>query len=173
MADAPGGLLLEQVGHDAVRGVQVLVDVHLAHVVDEVEVEVARAGLLELALEDLGHLVHIGQVVAGELGREIVALARVARQRRAHGELGVAAMIAPCRIVVVDALLHGVIDHLVHGILIDPRVVAVHDRQAHGAKAERGELQVLELLVQHTRLRSSVRMVRRMRPGDRAPARPW
>ena len=65
-AEKPGGgcvrrALLEEVVEDAAGGVEVLVHVHLADVVDEVEVEVVRPRLLELALEDLLDLVHVGE----------------------------------------------------------------------------------------------------------------
>ena len=73
----------------------------------------------------------------------------MAGERLADGDLGVAAVIAPGGIVVVDALFHGIVDHLVDRALVDLGVVAAYDRQTHGAHAERRELEPLEILVQH------------------------
>ena len=149
MADAAGLLLLEQVGDDAVVEIEVLVDIHLAHVVDKIEIEVPRTGLLELLLEDLLDLVHVRQVVTGKLGGEVEGVARMAGERGTHRDLGIAAMIAPRGVEVVDALLQRVVDHLVDRGLVDLGVIAVDNRQAHRAKAERGQLHALKVLVQH------------------------
>ena len=67
MPDAAVLLLLHQVVMDAVPGVQVGVDVHLAHIVEEIEVKVVHLALFQLRFEDLLNLRHIGQVVAGNL----------------------------------------------------------------------------------------------------------
>ena len=66
--DPARGLLLLEVGIDAVLGVQIGVDVHFADVVKEVEIEIVHLALFQLLLENLFHLAHVVQAVAGELG---------------------------------------------------------------------------------------------------------
>ena len=109
VADAPAPLLLGKVGEDAVALVYIVVDVHLAHVVEEIEVEVVRLALLQLRLKDLFHLVHIGKVVAGELAGKIVAAARVPRKELARDALRFAVVIPPGGVVIVDAAAHGIV----------------------------------------------------------------
>ena len=149
MADAARALLLKQVVEDAVGGVEVAVHVHLAHVVEEVEVEVAGAGLLELPLEDLLDLAHVGEVVAGELVGEVEGVARVACERAAEHDLRLARVVAPGGVEVVHALLERIVDHLVNGSLVGPGVVAVHARQAHRTEAQPRKALPLEVTVQH------------------------
>ena len=60
-------------------------------------------------------------------------------------------MIAPCRIVVVDAAFHGDIDHLERGLLIDDGIVAIDYRQSHRAESENGEALALKIPVKHVR----------------------
>ena len=79
----------------------------------------------------------------------IEAVPRVSRQRPAHDQLGVLPMIAPCGVVVVDAVLHGGIHHPERGVPVDPAVVAADHRQAHRAEAQRGELYSLKIPVNH------------------------
>ena len=66
--DPARGLLLSEVGVDAVLGVQIGIDVHFADVVKEVEVEIVHLAFFQLLLENLFHLAHVVQAVAGELG---------------------------------------------------------------------------------------------------------
>ena len=133
--DAAVSLLLHEIVIDAVPGVQIGVDVHLAHVVEEIEVEVVHPALLQLLLEDLPHPGHVGQVVAGELVRQIEAVPGVFGQRPAHHQLGVAVVIAIGGVVVVDPVGHGVVHHGLGGGLVDAGVVPVQDGQAHAAHA--------------------------------------
>ena len=147
--DAAIGLLGGEVGIDAVLGVQVGVDVHFADIVEEVEVEVVHLALLQLLLEYLLHFAHVVQVVARELGGQIEALPGILGQGAAHRQLGLAAVVAPGGVVVVDAVLHGVVHHLLSGGLVDLSVLPLQHRQAHGAQAQGGQPDVLKLLVDH------------------------
>ena len=149
VADAAVLLLLHQVVIDAVLGVQVGVDVHLAHVVEQVEVEVVHLALFELFLEDLLHLGHVGQVVAGEFVGNVEFLPGIPGQSLAQRQLGVAAVVAPGGVVVVHAAGHGLVHHLKGGRLVHLGVVPVNDGQAHAAHAQGGQLQILKLFVDH------------------------
>lgn len=131
--------------------IQIGVDIHLADVVEEVEIEAIHPAFFQLLLEDLLHPVHIGEVVAGEFVREEKAVPRVAGKQLPHDELGPPAVIAPRGVEIVDSPLDRVIDHFFRRGLVDPRVVPVDDGQAHGAQPERGELQILKVFVDHVR----------------------
>ncbi len=140
-------------GHEGVIdvefGVQVGVDIHFADVVKEVEVKVVHLALLQLFVEDLLHLVHVGQIVTGKFIGQIEAVPGILPQNSAHYELGIAVVVAPCGVVVVDACLHSPGDHAGGFVLVDNADVAADGGQTHTAKAQGGQLQVLELLVDH------------------------
>ncbi len=119
------GFLFQQVLQDAVLWVQVEVDVLLGHVMEEIEIKEVEPGLLKLLLEDLLDLLCVGRVVAGELGRDVVGAARVASQGDARGHLRDALVVGPGGVKVIDALLKGIVDHPVHGLLVDLAVVAL------------------------------------------------
>ena len=116
----------------------------------EVEIKVLHAAALELLLEDLGGLegLHARDVLmAGELVGEHPALARVAGERPAETYLGHAAVIGIGGVVIIHAGGYGGVHHPVDLRLID---AAVREQgQAHCAEAERGELEVLKIVIQH------------------------
>ena len=149
MPDAAVLLLLHQVVMDAVPGVQVGVDVHLAHIVEEIEVKVVHLALFQLRFEDLLNFRHIGQVVAGKFVGDVKAVPGMSGQGPAQDQLRVAAVVAPGGVVVVDAVGHGVVHHLRRGVLVHPGIVAADDRQAHAAHAQSGQLQILKVPVDH------------------------
>ena len=66
--------------------VQIGVNVHLAHIVKEIEIEVFHSQFLQLPLEDFLHLTPIGRVIAGELGSHIETIPRVSGQGFAHDQ---------------------------------------------------------------------------------------
>ena len=107
---------------------------------EEIEVKIADPAFLELPLEDLFDLAHVGEVVARELGRQIELLAGVFCQRPAHHQLRIAGMVAPGGIVVVDAVGHGAVHHRGGGRFVDFGVVPIHDGQPHGAHPEGGKV---------------------------------
>ena len=164
MANTTGLLLLKKIVHDAKLGVKVLVDILLAHVVDEVEVKELHPRLLELLLEDLLDLVHIVDVVTGELGRDHELIASVAVKRDTHGNLGLAIVVTPCGVEIVHATIERVVNHLVDGILVDLGIVVIDHRQAHGPKPERGELLALKVLIQHRKASQSTYFRRHRKP---------
>ena len=87
MPDAAVPLLLHEILVYAELLVEIAVYVQLADVVKEVEVEIFHTALLELRLEYLFDLVHVREVVAGELVREVKLFARMPRERASHYEL--------------------------------------------------------------------------------------
>ncbi len=164
MTDAPGLLLLEQVVHDAELGVEVVVDILLTDIVNEIKVKELHPRLLELFLEDFLDLIHVVDVVTGELGRDHELIASVAVECHTHRDLGLPIVIAPCGIEIVHAVLERVVDHLVDGILVDLGIVAIDHRQAHGPKTERGELLALKVLIQHRKASQSMYFRRHRKP---------
>ena len=148
--DATGAHLLYEERHGAEAVViEVLLDVELAHVVHQVVIEVLHATAFQLLGEDDLVLSEIGRIVTRELGRQAIRIAIVAGKGAAHHALRIAPVVAPCGVEVVDAMLHGVVDHLEHSGFVDLVVIAVDDRQAHGAEPERGQLFILEIGIQH------------------------
>ena len=149
MADAAVFLLLHQIVIDAVLGVQVGVNVHLTHIVEQIEVEVVHLALLELLLEDLLHLGHVGQVIAREFVGNIEFLPGIPGQGLAQRQLGVAVVIAPGGVVVVHPAGHSLVHHLEGGRLVHLGVVPVNNGQAHAAHTQGGQLQILKPFVDH------------------------
>ena len=116
---------------------------------EEIEVEVVDAALLQLLFKYLLDLRHVRKVVAGELVREIVALARVLAQCLAYSELSAAVVVGVGGVEVVHAVLICVVyDALSFGI-VNLAVIAVDDGQAHIAHAQPAELQTFEISVYH------------------------
>ena len=129
--------------------VQIVVDVQLAHVVDEIEIEMIRLAFFQLLFEDLFHLVHVAQVVAREFAGQIKAVPGIFFEHPPHDQLGVAVVVAPGGVVIVDALLHGIGHHGLHLRFVDMLRFAVQQGQPHAAHAQGGELQPLKVLVDH------------------------
>ena len=78
MANAPAFLLFNQVAERAIlRVVQILLDVHLAHIVHQVKIEVIHAALAQLLFEDLFRFAHIRQIVAREFACQVERFARI------------------------------------------------------------------------------------------------
>ena len=152
VADAAVLLLLHEIVKDAVLGVQVGVDVHLAHVVKQIEVEIIHPALFQLLLKDLPYLGHVGQVIAGELVSQIEPVPGVLGQGLSHHQLGIAAVVAPGGVVVVHPAGHGLVHQSGGRRLVHLGVVPVHDGQAHTAHTQGGQLQVLKFFVDHMSL---------------------
>ena len=149
MADAPVFLLLFQVGENAVALVQIGVDVHLADVVEEVEIEMVRAALFQLRFENLLHFVDVPEIVAGELGGEIKAVPRVCRKNLAHGVFRFAVVIPPGGVEIIDPVPDGIVEHLRRRLFVDLCILPVQNGQTHRAESERGQLYALKISVNH------------------------
>ena len=142
--DLPFFFHLHQVVIDAVLRIQIVVDIHLAYIMEKIEVEILHAGLSELLGEDLLYLRHVPEIVSGELICKIEALTRMGCERLAHDELGVSVMISPCRIKVINSGSKCFIHHFLCAFDIDLRVIPFNDRKTHRAESQRRDLYVLK-----------------------------
>ena len=113
------------------------------------KIEILDLAAPELLGEYLPRLREVGEVVAGELVREIEGLAREGGERLADGDLALAAVVAPGGVEIVDAVLDAVFRHLGDGGEVDVVDGALGVGQAHAAHAEVGELHALEIAVYH------------------------
>ena len=151
VADAALRLLLLEIGQALVDLLPVIMGQRVfADVVQQVEVEILHPALFQLILKNL--LRHHGLdaldvLVAGELVRQVPALARIAPQGCADRVLRFAAVVGVGRIEIVDAGGHGRVHHPVQLRLIDRAVRP--ERQAHCAEAERRQFFPLKFVVQH------------------------
>ena len=147
MLDAALLLLLNEIVHDAPLGILVHMDGILIDVVQQVEIKIVHLTLLQLLLKDVGGVVGLRHHVAGELGGQTEALAGVLFQTCTHHRLGHVLHIGPRGIVIVDAVGHGVIHHLLRLGRVDLPIL--QHRQAHGAKAQHRKLRSLEITIDH------------------------
>ena len=152
VADAAVPLLLQQILHHPILGGEVWLHVALVHVVEQIEVEVLHAAAAQLLLKNGLHPVgpDVVHIVAGELVCQEEALPGIAGQGLAHHHLGLAAVVAVGGVEVVGPPGHGGVHHPVHRGLVYILVPAAGQQgQAHAAKAQLGQGQVLKLLGNH------------------------
>ena len=147
MPDAPQTLLFQKVIHDAPPRVEVGVDGHLAHIVQQVEVEIFHAAFLQLLLKDRRRVIALAQLMPRVFRREQEALSRVFFEHAPHHPFGFAAVVGVCRVKVIHAMRQGVFRHLRH-LRLDDFARLVH-RQAHRAKAQHGQLFAASLCIDH------------------------
>ena len=103
----------------------------------KIKIEIFHAAFFQLSLENFLHLIHIGKIVAGKFCRQIKALPRITFQNFSHRPFGFPVMVAPGRVIIIDAVPHSIVDHLRGGFFVYRFILAVYDRQAHGSEAER------------------------------------
>ena len=145
-------LLLEEVlDRMVLLLLQILLDVDLAYVVQQVEVDVVHLELLELLCEDLLVLAEVARIVRGKFRGDVEAVSVVALERLARHDFGITAMVAPRRVKVVDAVLDRIVEHCKRRRLVDFGAVPLEHRKAHRAKPEHGKLEALEIPVHHFR----------------------
>ncbi len=149
MGDAPQPLLLRKVVGDAPFLIGVHVNGVLVHVVQQVEIEVAHPALGQLLLEDLCRVVAVGNLVARILVRQVVAVARIAGQAFAQRHFREAVVVGVGGVEVVHTAGNGGVHHGVQRWLVDGRLVAVHHRQPHGAKAQQANGASQEFVINH------------------------
>ena len=125
------------------------VDVHLAHVVEQVEIEVFHPAPAQLLLKDLFRLPHVVQVISREFVRQEKLLPGIPGQGLPQRGFGMAVMVAPRGVVVIDTAGHGLVHHAADGFLIHPAVVSADHGQAHRAHAQVGKPDILVLTVNH------------------------
>ena len=120
MADPAVSFLLDQISVCTVGVIiQVMVDIHLAHIVEQVEIKIVHLAFLQLFLKNLFHPAEVGEVVSRELRRQIKILPRIFLQRLAHDCLGMSVVISPCSIIVINPMLHRIADQFVRSCGID------------------------------------------------------
>ncbi len=150
MLDAPLVALRGQIGVSVILIlVEIGVDVEFADIVKEIEVKIVGAALFELFFKDLLRLAHVGQIIAGELARQIKAVARIGAQQFADDVFGLAVVVAPRGVEIVDAVRDRVVEHLLCRRLVDVGVIPAFDRKPHRPEAECGQLFALEVSVYH------------------------
>ena len=113
----------------------------------KIKVEVFHLAFLKLLLEDLFRIVFIGDRVSREFISKIETVSGIVLQYPSDDVLGGAAVIRPCRIIVVDAVLHGIVHHLGCKLLVYPAVFL--DGKAHQTESQHGYIQVFEFSVDH------------------------
>ena len=78
MTDAARRLLLHEIGICTVFFlIEIGVDVHLAYVVEQIEIKVIHAALFELRFKDLLRLAHVGQIVPRKFTCEMKGRTRI------------------------------------------------------------------------------------------------
>ena len=91
--------------------------------------------LFQLFLENFLYLRHVGIVVTGKLCSEIVTSAGILGQKLACAQFGVAVVVSPCSVKIVDAVFMSIVNHFRNGGFIHHAVVPVHHGQPHHAKS--------------------------------------
>ena len=85
--------------------------------------------------------------MAGVFGGQVEAVAGMLFQAAAHHRLGQILHIGPGGVEIIDAVGQRIVHHRLGGVLVDG---AVHrGRQAHGAEAQQGQVQVLKITIDH------------------------
>ena len=76
----------------------------------------------------------------GKLGRNIIGVPRIAAQGDARSPFRLATQVGGGGIVIIDSVGHGVVDHLVHGGLVDYVIAffVLDHRPPHAAVSEEG-----------------------------------
>ena len=109
------------------------------HRMAEIEVKIIGAAPFELVGEDPLALVQAVDEPGRHLAREVVALARVFRQRPAEERLGIAVVVAVGGVEIVDPVGIGAVDQLARPLEVDLLRVGGNARQAHRPEAQQGD----------------------------------
>ena len=128
--------LLHQIRKNMVFLIKVCVYVHLTDIVEQVEVEITDPTFLKLTFKNFLHLIHIRQIIPRELGSKIIILSRVLVQYPSHDNLRIPSVVSPCRVIIIDALFHGICDHLCGLLFINLCVIPIGDRKTHSPHAQ-------------------------------------
>ena len=80
VTDAPCLFLLRQVVENTILRIKILFNVHFAYVVEKIKIKIFHTASAQLLFKDLLHFSHVGQVIAGEFGGEVITLARILTQ---------------------------------------------------------------------------------------------
>ena len=139
MTNPAGLLLLHQILENPVFFVQIRVDIHLADVVEQIEIEIPHLTFFQLFFKDLAHFSHIGQIVSREFVRQIKRFPGISLQRPSHHQLGLAVVVSPGGVEIVDSMGDSVVHHPLRRRFIDPGIVSVDNGQAHGPHSQGGQ----------------------------------
>ena len=120
----------------------------------QVEIEVAYPALFQLLLKDGGGAAPGGGHMAGKLRGQQIALAGIIRQDAAHDALGFALVVGVGGVEVVQAVLHGIVHHFTRFGLVHPAGTVRKQRQAHGAKAQKRQTDIMKHAGHHRRFPS-------------------
>ncbi len=137
MPDAPVFLLFQQVFIDSVLAVQIRIDIHLAYIVEQIEVKITDAAFFQLSLENFFCFRHICKIVSRKLGCQIKALPGIFLQNLSHGRLGISPVISPCCVKIINPSADGIFHHLSCRRLIYYPVIVTDNREPHASQAKR------------------------------------
>ena len=160
MTDAAVLFLLQEIIQDTELRIQVLIDIHLADIMEQVEIKIPSSCLLQLFFKNLLYFRHVGKVIAGELVCQIIAVPRILRQSFPQHGLGVPAVISPCGIIIIDSCSHCLVYHSERLLPVNTAVIPVCNRQPHRAETKPGQFHSLKVSVNHSNLLTAIRRPR-------------
>ncbi len=133
VADTAIFLLLHQVLVNPIRLIQIRVNIHFTDIMEQVKIKIGNLAFLQLFLKNLFYLRHIGKVVPRKFCGKVKAFPGMPAEGFPHRTLRVPTVVAPCSVVIIHALPHGIIHHLSCSSFVNPAVVPVKDWKAHSA----------------------------------------
>ena len=87
MPDAAVLLLFHQILENTIFRIQILFNIHLAHIVKQIKIKVIHPAAFQLLFKNFLHFSHIAQIISGKFGCKIEVLSRIRRQHLAHHPL--------------------------------------------------------------------------------------
>ena len=142
-------LLLHEIVINSMFFIQILVNIHLTYIMEQVKIKIIHLTFLKLFLKNLFHFRHISKVITRKFRRKIKGLSRILLQKPSHNQFGIAAMIPPCSIVIINSMFHSVGNHLFCRRLINLRILSSNNRKTHCSHPKRRQLHTLKIFVNH------------------------
>ena len=149
MPDAPAPLLLHKILDDAPTGIQIGGQGIFAHVVQQIEIKILHAALLQLPLEYRGRIVRFADLMAGILAGKQERFPRMLFQAAPEDQFRFAIVIGIRGIKVIHAVFQRVVHHLFRLRLVHLAGAIAQKRKPHGPKAEQGNPFPLKIAVSH------------------------
>ena len=87
MADPSILFLLGEICVDPVFFIQIFIYVHLAHIMDKIEVKISNPAFFKLLFKNFFHLIHVGKIVTGEFAGQIKTFSRITGKCLSHYRL--------------------------------------------------------------------------------------
>ena len=147
MLDSAQSSLFQEIVDDAPLGIFIDLDRVLVDIVQQIEIEVVRTQLLQLALKDILRVILFNDHMTGIFGGQVIAVPGILLQDPSHDHFGTVVHVRPRSVDVVDTVGKCVVGHFSNELFIDCAVLL--QWKAHGAEAEHGEGQSLEVTVDH------------------------